>query len=227
MESKSFLEIVDAVGVWSQKNFNRNVSKANGQVLFEIPSVLGLGEEGGELCHCLLIKDTDGAEDSLADIGIYLSDFLYRTNLLYSDEAREDEIRQLLDCCLNATSWSEMDHLQKEIIESIATDELLGKSRVKYIDPNQCMSLMELGSFIVSHIGGIQHAMLKQHQGIRGMDNQKRRNVKLIIHVLGVLVGCIKLNTRLNSGNYIETMNHVYFNVVEKRDWTKNATTGE
>lgn len=85
--------ILEQIFEWSMKNFGNNPAKAKGYEgteLKALASLLGVGEEFGELCHVVLKRhqgirgydDDDQYErerdDALADILIYLCDFANR-----------------------------------------------------------------------------------------------------------------------------------------------------
>lgn len=221
---KSFWEIVEAIGAWSQQNFNRNQSKHTGQVLWETCSVLGLGEECGEMMHAILTHNSEEIEDSAADVGVYLGDLLSRINFKEMKQAVNSEAISTIDCCMNASSFVEMDAIYKAFCDDPNVKELLGKCYISHFSVEECKSILEIGAYITFHVGNLQHAFLKRHQGIRDYKIEDKFNTKVTIHVLGVLIGLIKLNSRLNSGNYLETLNRVYFKVVEKRDWVANPS---
>lgn len=78
------------IGLWAQENFGSNQSKRTGYALYSLAPLLGIGEEYGELLHCVLknhqaIRGYDDVEkyeterdDALADLLIYMCDFATR-----------------------------------------------------------------------------------------------------------------------------------------------------
>lgn len=84
-------ELQRQIGEWSQRNFEGNVSHLTGQSLYEIPSLLGVGEEVGEITS-VVVKSHQGRfkgtaeeaemkiKDGTADLMIFLCDFATRQN---------------------------------------------------------------------------------------------------------------------------------------------------
>ena len=82
-------ELQRQIGEWSQQNFEGNVSHVTGQSLYEIPSLLGVGEEVGEIISAV-VKSHQGRfkgtpeeaemkiKDGTADLMIFLCDFATR-----------------------------------------------------------------------------------------------------------------------------------------------------
>lgn len=93
----SLNKIQALVHEWGFNNFGNNVSKTTGQELGSIAPLIGMGEELGELQHCILKahqgirgfsengtltqKYFDERDDALADILIYMCDFASRENV--------------------------------------------------------------------------------------------------------------------------------------------------
>jgi len=96
-EARSLKEIQKEVASWSETNFGQQVSQVTGFPLGSLAPLLGIMEELGELCHCVLkhhqgIRGYDDPskyeperDDALADILVYLCDFASRegVNLLH------------------------------------------------------------------------------------------------------------------------------------------------
>jgi NTP pyrophosphatase (non-canonical NTP hydrolase) len=94
MAEKSLRQIQQEIAEWSQRNFGDNVSKAPGftysHPLGSLCSLLGIGEESGELYHVVLKRlqgirgyDDDQKyyeerDDAIADLLVYLCDFSSR-----------------------------------------------------------------------------------------------------------------------------------------------------
>lgn len=85
MEPKNEIQLIEAVGKWSDKNFGDRRG-----------AEWGIAEEIGEACHCVLkrtqkIRGFDDETfflseftDALADIIIYLADYCYLRNAFFS-----------------------------------------------------------------------------------------------------------------------------------------------
>lgn len=73
------LQHVPEVGMWSQRNFGEQKSHVTGATLGSICPLLGLMEEFGELETAEASDNSEERKDSVADILIFLCDFLFRT----------------------------------------------------------------------------------------------------------------------------------------------------
>jgi hypothetical protein len=74
----NYNQIQNEIYQWSITNFENNCSKKTGQLLFALPSFLGIVEEIGEYHEANNDKDEI---DALADCGIYLLDFCNREGI--------------------------------------------------------------------------------------------------------------------------------------------------
>lgn len=94
---KSLQEIQEEIGKWSNTQFGFNLSHDDtslsyGAPLGSLPSLLGMVEEIGELCHAVIykhqgrgysdpIEHRKAKEDALADLLIFACDFAERENI--------------------------------------------------------------------------------------------------------------------------------------------------
>lgn len=102
-------EIQLEIGQWSRGNFGtENRSALNGQCLEELPSLLGMMEEVGELT-AVVVKSHQGRKyhdhpetrknlivDALADLDVFRCDFGYRSGVWLMDALRKtwDTVKQ-------------------------------------------------------------------------------------------------------------------------------------
>lgn len=77
-----FVDLSGRVSRWARANFGTNISKITGQELDEIAPLLGIVEEYAEYKTCIQSGlDEEFVQDAIADMTIYLLDFIGRCNL--------------------------------------------------------------------------------------------------------------------------------------------------
>jgi len=196
MESKisEFCKLVKSVGEWSKRNFGE---QTDGKlVLGRFAPLLGLVEEIGELSSSYQVKD---GLDSIADIHIYLCDYIARATDF--DDEQIAEIGRLIFKKLSRA------------------DELLNEN-------NSCDDLWEFDSDLVSAVGRLYHVELKRLQGIRGFHcdecYRSRRNHAIlnVVHNLQKSISDYRVDAWLLASI-------VFDEVVSKRNWAIAPNTGE
>lgn len=233
-QTLSFPLILNSVGRWAQENFNRNVSKQTGAVLNEIAPIIGMAEEVGELGGALLTKDWSNVFDSCGDIGIYACDYAHRSMIFVSGIDQVDHavsgsglVRHIDDALQNPSK----ELLQKICCDLRATTRWANdfkKDPLPLNLSNRDSSKEEIFMAISHHVGGLSHATLKRHQGIRGYTEEEKHAIKCVYHYVGLLHE-LDLFIRIldnTSGGFIDVLNKVYHKVVLKRNWIKNPNDG-
>lgn len=103
------LQILQAeIGQWSRENFGDQTSKATGEVLGPCAPALGVLEELGEYCHCVLkhhqgirgfdveAKFIEESNDAIADMSIYRADLCERADDEYElTDATRDQLEAI------------------------------------------------------------------------------------------------------------------------------------
>lgn len=225
----TFQKLIDEVGVWSFDNFGLNTSKwhkHNKYLLKERPivldcaaPVLGIIEEVGELITAVYYKpELSQAQDAVADILIYLADYVYRMN-------------PLTQAVFPTIDWNHINNRLK--IESNGTHH----------PPASPVSLPErTGTFLLDKLGRLARINLKRHQGIRGWDKDGQFFPELsdllakILIGVGRLLSCGKYEYAIDNGIglgfanvTVEEMLTLATNEwerVRRRNWKTSPSTG-
>lgn len=131
-EKRSFNDLAKEIGYWAKANFGNtpiqylNIVGVNTPFKVELDwmaPLLGIGEEIGELSKQVLPdmvswKDADEVKDALADIGIYLADYLCRSEMVLHfclDEKPEDKHVVVM----LSESYGELLHCELKLAQGI------------------------------------------------------------------------------------------------------------
>ncbi len=198
-------DIANQISDWSKRNFGRQISKADGQVLGSLCPLMGIVEEFGEFNGCMFIVPSERKieeQDAISDTMVYLADFV----------GREQDCK-LIEC--------EEHYLCT--IEHFVGD-------LPWLDPKlhkmfQASQMEPFAKRMPLYIGWLAHVVLKKHQGIRGYDDpykyklERDLAVGAIIDALGNMAA--KYDTSLGD------MLAKVWAKVSKRDWTQNPNNAD